>query len=144
MKSKGLVLSCFLFFTTAIYAGEPAESQRGTQGLLPFSLTIGNSGTSPLECQATTAHWYSVSLGRIGAGKKISAPLWKNPASGEVIILNAHQDRMPVQRIWCGAEGQSWQTRSEVTLPTRRGESPQSIALACASLAGSTNCRPGR
>ncbi|TCL07109.1 hypothetical protein EZJ58_5413 [Sodalis ligni] len=142
MKSKGLVLSCFLFFTTAIYAGEPAESQRGAQGLLPFSLTVGNGGTSPLDCQATTAHWYSLDLGRVAAGKKISAPLWKNLASGEVIILNEHQDRMPVQRIWCGAEGQSWQTRSEVILPTGRGERPQSIALTCASLAGSVACRP--
>ncbi len=143
MKSKGLVLSCFLFFTTAIYGGEPAEGLRGTQGLLPFSLTIGNSGTLPLDCQATTAHWYSVDLGRVEAGKKISAPLWKNLAGGEVFILNVNQDRMPVQRIWCGAEGQSWQTRSDVALPTRRGGRPQSMVLDCASLAGPVRCRPG-
>ena len=142
MKSKGIVLPCFLFFTTAIYGGEPTESPRGSQGLLPFTLTVSNSGTSPLDCQATTAHWYSVGLGQVDAGKKISAPLWKYVASGEVFILNSHQDRMPVQRIWCGAAGQSWQTRSEVTLPTRRGDRPQSIGLNCVSQHGPIDCRP--
>ncbi|XBS68700.1 hypothetical protein ABK905_19100 [Acerihabitans sp. KWT182] len=142
MKSKGLILSCFLVFTAAVHAGEQVASPRGSRGLLPFSLTVGNDGTYALDCQATTAHWYSVTLGQVDAGKQLSARLWKDPASGEVIILNHHQDRMPVQRIWCGAAGQSWQTRSEVRLPTERQQPPQSIAMICAYRVGPIDCRP--
>jgi hypothetical protein len=63
MRTKELVLLCFIFFTTASYAADSAMPQRGTQGLLPFAIKIKNSGVSPLDCQVTTAHWYSVALG---------------------------------------------------------------------------------
>ena len=142
MKSKGLVLSCFLFFTTAICAGEATNSQRGAGGLSSFTISVSNSGRTPLDCQVTTAHWYSVELGSVAPGKALSAALWKDLHSGEVFILNTREDRMPVQRIWCGAAGRSWRTRSEMPLPTRIGERPRPVTLACAAGDGAVSCRP--
>ncbi|NDL65449.1 hypothetical protein [Acerihabitans arboris] len=95
-----------------------------------------------MDCEATTAHWYSVPLGGIAPGATLSTGLWKNVGGGEVVILNSQQDRMPVQRLWCGEEGRSWQTRREVALSTRGGEKPLSIALDCAGGAGRILCRP--
>jgi|GEM_PF-1542644 hypothetical protein len=140
MRTKELVLLCFIFFTTASYAADSAMPQRGTQGLLPFAIKIKNSGVSPLDCQVTTAHWYSVALGLVDNGRTLVAPLWKNPASGEVIILNSHQDRMPLQRFWCGVAGQSWQTRYEVSLPNQRDIRPHDILLDCANHGGTVHC----
>lgn len=142
MRSRELVLSCLFFFTTAICAGESINVQRGAQGLTAFPLRIVNGGARALSCQATTAHWYSVSLGVIAPGERLNVRLWKNVAGGEVIILNSRRDRMPVQRLWCGEEGRSWLTRSEVVLPTRGGERPRPISLDCAAADGPIRCRP--
>ncbi|WP_413723374.1 hypothetical protein ACL2XG_23455 [Sodalis sp. RH24] len=141
MTLKGLVLPCLFFFTTAIYAGESTNYQRGTRGLTPFLVVVNNTGHRPLDCEATTAHWYSVPLGAVAPGATLSTGLWKNIASGEVIILNDHQDRLPVQRFWCGEQGRSWQTRYEVALSTHRGESPRSLTLDCAGGADPIQCR---
>lgn len=140
MRMKGLLLSAFIFIAAAGHAAQPAMPQRGIQGLLPFAVGIKNSGVSPLDCQVTTAHWYSVALGLVSHGRALTAPLWKDLASGEVFILNRHQDRMPVQRFWCGIAGQSWQTRYEVSLPNRRALRPHDILLACADHGGSVQC----
>ncbi|WP_413737685.1 hypothetical protein ACL2XP_06075 [Sodalis sp. RH21] len=135
-------MSCLLFLTTAIYAEPPAERQRGTQGLVPFAVSVRNTGSRPLDCEATTAHWYSVALGTVAGGADLSTTLWKNAASGEVFILNRRRDRMPVQRFWCGEEGKSWSTRSDISMPTRRDSRPSPIALTCAGGAQGVVCQP--
>lgn len=141
MKPKGLVLSCLLIFTTAICAAESTNYQRGSQGLTPFLVVVNNTGHLSLECEATTAHWYSVPLGAVAPGATLATGLWKNVASGEVVILNSHQDRMPVQRFWCGTAGRSWQTRREVALSTHKGESPRSLTLDCDGGTDPIQCR---
>ncbi|HEY0209124.1 hypothetical protein [Acerihabitans sp.] len=125
-------MSCLFFFTTAICAGESTNYQRGTQGLTPFLVVVNNTGHHPLDCEITTAHWYSVPLGTVAAGATLSTGLWKNIASGEVFILNSRRDHMPVQRFWCGEPGRSWQTRYDVVISTHKDESPRSMTLDCA------------
>ena len=148
MKAKRLVLSGLWFLTTAIYAAQHIPTARGNAGLAPFTVAVRNIGEGTLDCQVTTAHWYSVALGAVAPGAGLSTVLWKDIASGEILMLNSQQDRMPVQRFWCGEAGKSWQTRSDIVMPNRRNVQPPSLALVCTSSGERVQCRsapvPGR
>jgi hypothetical protein len=96
-----------------------------------------------MRCEAALAHWYSLSLGEAGPGEAVQATLWFDPRSGEVSILNASGDRMPVEALWCGVAGESWATRSIIQLPNRAGSTPAPIRLACAEDGELLRCRPG-
>ncbi|MBT9432744.1 hypothetical protein JZM24_12525 [Candidatus Sodalis endolongispinus] len=140
MNARGLLLSGLLL-THIASAGVTVKYHRGTAGLKAFSVTVNNQGLLTLACQATTAHWYSVELGTLAPDATLSTRLWKNPATGEVFILNQHQDRLPLQRVWCGIAGDAWRTRADVALPTRRGPGVASILLRCVAGVDKIDCR---
>ncbi len=119
-------------------AAEPAA--RGSAGLSPLAVSVRNTGSEPVACGAAVAHWFSVELGTAAAGATVTIPLWRDPATGAVFTLNPSQDRLPIERLWCGLEGRSWATRSEVTLPRKPGAADD-ISLACAPEAGRLACR---
>ncbi|KAA8999445.1 hypothetical protein FJU30_14020 [Affinibrenneria salicis] len=83
-----------------------------------------------------------MALGDIQQGKTLRFNLWKNSATGEVFVLNAHQDRMPVQSLWCGESRDAYNSRRQLALPDRRGRAPRPITLRCAAGAQRVNCRP--
>lgn len=139
MKTHWL-LSCAVIISTSLWAQETLHVERGTQGLDKFVIAVNNQGNQALSCEVATAHWYSVALGEVTPGKSLHTTLWKNRRSGEVFILNQHQDRMPVQRFWCGHQGNSWQTRYQFTLPDRRQLRPHSITFSCHTGAETTQC----
>src|SRR5476651_1744633 len=85
MKAKRLVLSGLWFLTTAIYAAQHIPTARGNAGLAPFTVAVRNIGEGTLDCQVTTAHWYSVALGAVAPGAGLSTVLWKDIASGEIL-----------------------------------------------------------
>ena len=137
----------WLFISTAIissplWAQETQHIERGTQGLDKFIVAVRNQGAQALSCEVATAHWYSVALGDIAPGKILHTALWKNSRSGEVFILNQHQDRMPVQRFWCGKRGESWQTGYPFPLPDRRQQPPRSQVFNCRETSNTTLCQP--
>ncbi|MBP2170024.1 hypothetical protein J2125_003216 [Erwinia toletana] len=131
-----------IIILSPLHAEETLHIERGTQGLDKFIIAVNNQGQQPLSCEVSTAHWYSVALGDILPGRTLQAALWKNTRSGEVFILNQQQDRLPVQRFWCGQQGASWQTRYQFTLPDRRQQTPQSHQFNCREAAHSTQCQP--
>ncbi len=141
MKLLHYLLSAGLIAVSHVGAEPAPIVQQGAIGLAPFTVELHNTGTRPLDCQATTAHWYSVAVGQLPVGQRLAIELWKNTASGEVIMLNRSQAQMPLQRLWCGEVGKSWQTRAEITLPNRRGSTVQSIALDCANSLSQVTCR---
>ncbi|TCW00472.1 hypothetical protein [Biostraticola tofi] len=142
MKLMPCLLSACLLVVSHAGAEQAPVVRQGTAGLTPFTLSIYNAGSKPLDCQATTAHWYSVALGQLALGQQLNIALWKNTASGEVIMLNRSLDQMPLQRLWCGEEGKSWQTRADIRLPNHRGATVQSIALDCTANPSPVECRP--
>lgn len=109
----------------------------GTQA---FDVTIRNSGDTALACDATIAHWYSNALGDIAPGATLRFTLFSDPDDGTVFLRNAVGDDMPVQRLWCGLKGRSWETRAEITLERRAGTVPASITLDCAAEPEGTTC----
>jgi len=109
----------------------------GTQA---FDVTIRNAGAMPLACDATIAHWYSNALGDVAPGATLRFTLLADPADGAVFLRNATGDDMPVQRLWCGLKGKSWETRSEITLERRAGTVPAAIRLDCAAEPEGTTC----
>lgn len=119
-------------------AAEPAA--RGSAGLSPLTVSVRNTGSEPIDCGAAVAHWFSVELGTAAAGAAVTIPLWRDPATGAVFTLNPSQDRLPIERLWCGLAGRSWATRSEITLPRKPGTADD-IALACTAEAERLACR---
>jgi hypothetical protein len=130
------VFSLIALLAALSAAHAPAEEAqpivRGTEGAtaIPFSAT--NEGPGRIACSAAIAHWYSLDLGEAGPGETVRATLWSDPATGEVSLLNELRDRMPVQALWCGLAGRSWETRSAVSLARRAGNAPEPIELTCA------------
>ncbi|MDQ0467788.1 hypothetical protein [Labrys wisconsinensis] len=131
-RSAALALLAGLLFAPAPLAAEEAlVVVRGTDGLTPVPFTAVNAGGRPIACTAATAHWYSVELGTAAPGASIRTTLWASKANGEVFVLNARQDRMPLIDLWCGLAGRSWATRSPVPLARAAGAVPGDIALTC-------------
>ena len=119
-------------------AAEPAA--RGSAGLLPLAVAVRNTGGEPIACGAAVAHWFSVELGGGATGETVTIPLWRDPATGAVFTLNPSQDRLPIERLWCGLAGRSWATRSEIALPRHAGPADD-IAVACAPEGERLACR---
>ncbi|MEZ5906997.1 MAG: hypothetical protein R3C69_18525 [Geminicoccaceae bacterium] len=108
--------------------------------LVPQAFSARNLAAEPITCTATLAHWYSLQLGTAEAGERVLAELWHDPASGAVLLANEHGDLMPVERLWCGLEGRSWQTRSPIPLDRTPGGHPASIELDCRMANGRLAC----
>jgi hypothetical protein len=117
--------------------------ERGRDGLEEIVLSVANSGADAISCGATLAHWYSQPIGTVAPGAVMTGKLWLQRESGVVFILNELEDRMPVERLWCGKDGESWSTRSEIPLERRKGESVGAIRLTCAAGPQKLECRPG-
>ena len=109
-------------------------------------MRVVNRAAVPIRCEAAIAHWYSASIGRADPGRAIEAQLWSEPGSGAVYLLNAAGERMPVQTLWCGVDGRSYETRYAVPLQRRRGEAEAAIDLTCrlATGGGALDCRKER
>jgi hypothetical protein len=107
-----------------------ADAPRGTAGLAPLAVTAVNRSETPIACGAAVAHWFSVDLATAAPGETTTIALWRDPTTGAVFTLNAHADRLPVERLWCGFAGRAWATRSEIALPKHAGDAAD-VALAC-------------
>ncbi|WP_137154383.1 hypothetical protein [Rhizobium sp. FKL33] len=135
-------LAVAIFFAAIPVTGALATPlERGSKGLLPIAITLKNEGGKPIACGATLAHWYSQPLGAVKPGGALHAVLWQKQKTGAVYLLNQIEDRMPVERLWCGLADQSWQTRAEVSFERKAGVRIGSIIMTCASEAGGVRCR---
>ncbi|MDH6264855.1 hypothetical protein M2360_000236 [Rhizobium sp. SG_E_25_P2] len=128
---------CAAFSASGAYA-TPLE--RGSKGLSPLLITMKNDGARPIACGATLAHWYSQSLGTVKPGAVLHAKLWQKQQTGAVFLLNQIEDRMPVERIWCGLAGQSWQTRAEISFERKAGVKISPIVMTCVSSSDGLRC----
>jgi hypothetical protein len=117
--------------------------ERGRAGLDEIPLAVTNNGKEPISCGATLAHWYSQPIGTVAPGGVMKSSVWLQRETGAVFLLNDLEDRMPVERLWCGRDGQSWATRSEIKLERRRGEAMGPIEVTCAATEGQLGCHPG-
>lgn len=118
------------------FAQEAPVVLRGTQGLVAVPFRLANASGRPVVCAAAIAHWYSAEIGRAAPGGHLEAELWSKPATGEVFLLNDRQDRMPVQRLWCGYEGADVSTRSDIALAHRAGTAEPAVDLICGAEGG--------
>jgi hypothetical protein len=116
---------------TSVLAEESRPILRGTEGLVALPFRAHNEGQATMTCSVALAHWYSLDFGTAAAGGSVQATLWRDPASGETYVLNAKQDRMPIQALWCGLAGRSWATRASIPLPGG-SDRRTTIAIDCA------------
>ncbi|MEM5475501.1 hypothetical protein [Pacificibacter sp. AS14] len=135
MSKSALMFSAALVLSTAaaplLAQGHGLTPERGTEGLSPIVFDIENTGEISLSCGMNLAHWYSLELGQIAHGVTLRATFWSDPDTGAVVFLNPLGDQMPVERIWCGVAGRSWDTRFEMPFKRRAGEVEVDIVLAC-------------
>lgn len=140
--ARGLCLAVVLLFsidTGAARSTHPVE--RGMEGLAKIPFEARNDGAEPIACGVSLAHWYSLDLGEAAPGAVINATLYVDPETGEVFLLNASEDRMAVESLWCGIAGRSWATRNAIALDRRAGDVPAPIRLVCAAEGGRLICR---
>lgn len=108
-----------------------ANIERGTDGLSRVILTIENATDGAIRCTASLAHWYSQPLGAIGPDESIDMPLWHDPQTGTLSLLNDGEDRMPVEAISCGPADNADVTRTRLPLPFTRGDLPGALRRVC-------------
>jgi hypothetical protein len=123
-------------------ATEEAEpAARGTAGLVALPFAAKNGSPSRIVCSAALAHWYSIEFGSAVRDETVRATLWYDPGSGATFVLNAREDRMPIQALWCGLYGHAWETRAVVALPQRAGVAPPPLNLTCTPDGGGLACQ---
>ena len=71
----------------------------GTDGADPVEVSVMNETGGALECRAALAHWYSDDLGRIAPGAELTVTLWHDTETGVLNLMNATDDRMPVEAL---------------------------------------------
>lgn len=144
MRTKFTVPTAFLAVCLG-FAGAHAEDSRpilrGTAGIVSVPFTATNVTTLRIACSVSLAHWYAAELGQAEPGEVVEAKLWLDPASGETYLLNASEDRMPIETLWCGIAGRSWETRSVVPLSREAGSAPAAITLSCSQAGDRLQCR---
>lgn len=133
-------VGAFLAVTSAASAVElrQIEVRKGTDGLVPAPLTVANATSRPIVCIAEIAHWYSAELARAAAGNDAEIDLWRDPADGAFVALNDSEENLPVEKLWCGFEGRSYETRSELMLD--RGAPPAARSASCREQDGKLVC----
>ncbi|TNB48866.1 hypothetical protein FF124_07025 [Martelella lutilitoris] len=105
----------------------------GTEGAEPVEISIANETDTSLDCRAALAHWYSDELGRIAPGDRLTVTLWHDGETGVLNLMNATDDRMPVEAIWCASDA----ARARLDLPMTAGPmktGPMTAGKAAASL----------
>lgn len=105
----------------------------GTAGVERVVLRVKNDTGSVMVCSAALAHWYSETLGRVPAGMWLVVDLWHDPETGVINLMNATDDRMPVEAVWCGAADDLTATRTRVPLPLRAGDAPKRLLRHCSA-----------
>ncbi|MBX3567689.1 MAG: hypothetical protein KF914_06495 [Rhizobiaceae bacterium] len=113
--------------------------RKGIDGLDAAPLTVTNRAATPIVCVAELAHWYSAELGRAETGAELRIDLWRDPSTGAFVALNDKQENMPVEALWCGLEGRSYQTRAAIRLDRTRG-GPVRSSVGCSEKADRLVC----
>lgn len=116
------------------------EFKVGTDGLRPTPVVIHNAGREAITCTAEFAHWYSSEIGTAEAGKNLNAALWFETATGTYVMLNARQENLPVERLWCGIAGNAYDTRAVVPLQRSAGANISGRTVTCSTDAGRARC----
>lgn len=128
-----LALSAWVFSSPA-----KAESEayvpysgivHGTEGANPVEISVANETDTPLDCRAALAHWYSDELGRIAPGDRLTLTLWHDGETGVLNLMNATDDRMPVEAIWCASDT----ARARLDLPMKTGNAAAALHFSCKS-----------
>lgn len=113
----------------------------GTKGLSPLAFSIANDADGPVVCTAQMAHWYTAELGVASPGEAVTATLWHNPDDGVLALMNATDDQMPVEAVWCAPAVDPAAPRSRVALPVAAGPlATDRIAAHCRTVSGGLVC----
>jgi hypothetical protein len=104
----------------------------GTAGAEPVELFVENDTGTVMACTVALAHWYSDNLGQAAPLSTLTVTLWHDPETGVINLLNATNDRMPVEAIWCGSAENMSRTRTRLALPFAIGPAPVRLDRSCA------------
>ncbi|WP_068414362.1 hypothetical protein [Labrenzia sp. OB1] len=99
----------------------------GTEGADPVEISIVNETGVQLDCKAALAHWYSEELGRIAPSGELTLTLWHDPETGVLNLMNATDDRMPLEALWCSADT----VRTRLDLPIAAGKTEATLRFLC-------------
>lgn len=141
MKRLFSTLSLILVaFSASAVELRQTEVRSGTEGLVNVPVSLANASDAPIVCIGELAHWYSAELARADSGATATIALWFDPQTGTYAVLNDKDENMPVEALWCGLAGRSYETRAAIPLDRKRDATPGPLALTCAMGAGRLSC----
>ncbi len=135
-----LAATAWIILASSLAVEHAPVVERGVAGLQTVVFTVRNAGEVPMSCSVSIAHWYSLSLGTAPPNGVVTTSLWFDPLRGAVFKMTKDDVRLPVEILWCGLEGHSWETRFEADMPRQIGIIPQPISLICAAETGRLRC----
>jgi hypothetical protein len=106
--------------------------------LVPAPAEIKNSGSETILCQAEIAHWFSTDLASVAPRETVSLDLRFDRSTGTWAVINAVGEALPVERVWCGVKGRTYETRSALRLDRTQ---PKAIRLDCRAETSGLVCR---
>lgn len=126
-----ITLSAGLFSLPAVAESEAYVPYsgiiHGTEGADPIEISISNETAVALDCRAALAHWYSEEIGEIVPGGQLMLTLWHDSETGVLNLMNATDDRMPVEAVWCATKT----ARTRLDLPMAAGDTEASLHFTC-------------
>lgn len=99
----------------------------GTDGADPVEVSVANETGDTVKCRLALAHWYSEDLGRIAPGDELTLTLWHETGTGVLNLMNATDDRMPVEALWCSTDA----ARTRLDLPLAAGKMEATLRFSC-------------
>ncbi len=108
------------------------------QGLIAVPVEVLNSGTATILCQAEIAHWFGTDLASIEPGESGTLDLRFDTLSGTWATMNTRGEALPVERVWCGLKGRTYETRWNLKLDR---DKPQARQISCRGTGPGLDCR---
>ena len=121
-----LALACALL-TIGCTEPTPAPADRKVR------ISIGNSGSEPLECRMMFGHWVERELGILQKGSgEINVDVLQQKKDGALFIMRADgQRRMMIENIFCARRG-DWQASvGQIDLAAVRVGRPVMVLVSC-------------
>ena len=103
----------------------------------PVALTVENASPIAMECHAIAGHWYGFDFTAVAPGGLVTLRLMYDRASGMVAMLNARDQPVPLEYVYCGHVGDAWRTRAVLPMRERLAEP---AAIVCRERLGALQC----
>jgi|GEM_PF-1141064 len=145
VASAALTFGCTLALLIQLVSSAAAEGEASTEplniGTINLTLRIDNRSSERLICEATIAHWFSMSLPAIDPGEAGNRVVVFDKHDGTISVPGPTGELMAIETLWCGIAGRAWETRSLLALDRSRFDRAEQRHFHCTVKDSRLHCR---